>query len=156
MQALFVFLLLPFLSHLRGIPFPELPTYLKDGAGCFFNVGHSKTGKFANSLWYHINYMLFDVWLYEWICYFQWYRCVSYVLSLSGQKGEFLDEAEYIGQLFQKFFSFDYSVKTLIGLVKSLSWSWFLRNIVFIWKIKWQININNLIDDGKEGNVKTN
>ncbi|XP_039114198.1 protein CLT2, chloroplastic [Dioscorea cayenensis subsp. rotundata] len=43
-QALFVFLLLPFLSHLRGIPFPELPTYLKDGAGCFFNVGHSKTG----------------------------------------------------------------------------------------------------------------
>ncbi|XP_078152270.1 protein CLT2, chloroplastic-like [Carex rostrata] len=36
-QALFVFLLLPFLSNLRGIPFAELPTYLKSGAACFSN-----------------------------------------------------------------------------------------------------------------------
>ncbi|KAF3334132.1 crt 3-like protein [Carex littledalei] len=38
-QALFVFLLLPFLSNLRGIPFAELPIYLKSGAACFLNFG---------------------------------------------------------------------------------------------------------------------
>ncbi|KAJ3703407.1 hypothetical protein LUZ61_007112 [Rhynchospora tenuis] len=38
-QALFVFLLLPFLSSLRGIPFSELPAYLKSGAACFLNFG---------------------------------------------------------------------------------------------------------------------
>eukprot|EP00270_Netrium_digitus_P005963 TRINITY_DN1804_c0_g1_i1.p1 TRINITY_DN1804_c0_g1~~TRINITY_DN1804_c0_g1_i1.p1 ORF type:complete len:459 (+),score=100.20 TRINITY_DN1804_c0_g1_i1:118-1494(+) len=38
-QALAVLLLLPFLSSLRGIPFPELPQYFKDGATCFFNIG---------------------------------------------------------------------------------------------------------------------
>ncbi|KAJ4795783.1 CRT (chloroquine-resistance transporter)-like transporter 2 [Rhynchospora pubera] len=40
-QALFVFLLLPILSNLRGIPFSELPAYLKSGAGCFLNFGGS-------------------------------------------------------------------------------------------------------------------
>ncbi|KAK9215899.1 hypothetical protein WN944_007905 [Citrus x changshan-huyou] len=33
-QALFVLLFLPFLSNLKGIPFAELPLYLKSGAGC--------------------------------------------------------------------------------------------------------------------------
>lgn len=43
-QALFVFLLLPVLSNLRGIPFAKLPTYLRSGAACFLNVGGSMTG----------------------------------------------------------------------------------------------------------------
>ncbi|KAK8937401.1 hypothetical protein KSP39_PZI012168 [Platanthera zijinensis] len=43
-QALFVFLLLPFLSNLRGIPFAELPRYLTSGAACFLNIGGSVTG----------------------------------------------------------------------------------------------------------------
>ncbi|KAF8673644.1 hypothetical protein HU200_048389 [Digitaria exilis] len=38
-QALFVFLLLPFLSNLKGIPFVELPAYLNRGAACFLNIG---------------------------------------------------------------------------------------------------------------------
>ncbi|CAN6296120.1 unnamed protein product [Urochloa humidicola] len=38
-QALFVFLLLPFLSNLKGIPFAELPAYLNRGAACFLNIG---------------------------------------------------------------------------------------------------------------------
>ncbi|AQL09037.1 Protein CLT2 chloroplastic [Zea mays] len=38
-QALFIFLLLPFLSNLKGIPFAELPAYLTRGAACFLNVG---------------------------------------------------------------------------------------------------------------------
>ncbi|XP_039022958.1 protein CLT1, chloroplastic-like isoform X2 [Hibiscus syriacus] len=38
-QALFIFLLLPFLSKLWGIPFSQLPNYLKDGAACFLNIG---------------------------------------------------------------------------------------------------------------------
>ncbi|KAG0464335.1 hypothetical protein HPP92_020404 [Vanilla planifolia] len=42
-QALFVFLLLPFLSNLRGIPLAELPQYLRDGAACFLNIGGSLT-----------------------------------------------------------------------------------------------------------------
>ncbi|XP_039012891.1 protein CLT1, chloroplastic-like isoform X2 [Hibiscus syriacus] len=37
-QALFIFLLLPFLSKLWGIPFSQLPNYLKDGAACFLNI----------------------------------------------------------------------------------------------------------------------
>ncbi|XP_066359220.1 protein CLT2, chloroplastic-like [Miscanthus floridulus] len=40
-QALFVFLLLPFLSNLRGIKFAELPAYLNGGAECFLNVAES-------------------------------------------------------------------------------------------------------------------
>ncbi|XP_047324652.1 protein CLT2, chloroplastic isoform X2 [Impatiens glandulifera] len=43
-QALFVFLLLPFLSSLKGIPFSELPTYIMNGAGCFLNVGGNTVG----------------------------------------------------------------------------------------------------------------
>ncbi|PIN26132.1 hypothetical protein CDL12_01128 [Handroanthus impetiginosus] len=38
-QAAFICLLLPFLSNLWGIPFTQLPSYLKDGAACFLNVG---------------------------------------------------------------------------------------------------------------------
>ncbi|KAK7300250.1 hypothetical protein RJT34_11091 [Clitoria ternatea] len=43
-QALFIFLLLPFLSKLWGIPFSQLPNYLKDGAACFLNVGTLSNG----------------------------------------------------------------------------------------------------------------
>lgn len=38
-QALFVLLLLPFLSKLKGIVFNQLPSYFKDGAACFINMG---------------------------------------------------------------------------------------------------------------------
>lgn len=38
-QALFICLLLPCLSKLWGIPFYQLPNYLKDGAACFLNYG---------------------------------------------------------------------------------------------------------------------
>jgi len=38
-QALFVLLLLPFLSNLKGIPFNQLPSYFRDGAACFINMG---------------------------------------------------------------------------------------------------------------------
>ncbi|XP_047329637.1 protein CLT1, chloroplastic [Impatiens glandulifera] len=38
-QALFICLLLPLLSNLWGIPFSQLPSYLKAGAGCFLNNG---------------------------------------------------------------------------------------------------------------------
>ncbi|WJX37990.1 Protein clt1, chloroplastic [Trifolium repens] len=43
-QALFICLLLPFLSKLWGIPFSQLPNYLKDGAACFLNVGSLSSG----------------------------------------------------------------------------------------------------------------
>ncbi|KAM1120061.1 hypothetical protein ACFX2J_043987 [Malus domestica] len=46
-QALFVLLFLPFLSNLRGIPFAQLPSYLKDGACCFLNIGAYTTGKLS-------------------------------------------------------------------------------------------------------------
>ncbi|KAF3645529.1 putative transcription initiation factor TFIID subunit 7-like [Capsicum annuum] len=42
--ALFVLLFLPFLSNLKGIPFSELPSFLKSGAGCFFNIGNTVSG----------------------------------------------------------------------------------------------------------------
>uniref|UniRef100_A0A0D9VQT4 EamA domain-containing protein n=1 Tax=Leersia perrieri TaxID=77586 RepID=A0A0D9VQT4_9ORYZ len=38
-QALFVFLLLPFLSNLKGITLAELPAYVNRGAACFLNIG---------------------------------------------------------------------------------------------------------------------
>ncbi|KAK6141760.1 hypothetical protein DH2020_024497 [Rehmannia glutinosa] len=38
-QAIFICLLLPLLSNLWGIPFCQLPNYLKDGAACFLNIG---------------------------------------------------------------------------------------------------------------------
>ncbi|RZB42330.1 Protein CLT1, chloroplastic [Glycine soja] len=44
-QALFICLLLPFLSKLWGVPFGQLPNYLKDGAACFLNVGTLSRGK---------------------------------------------------------------------------------------------------------------
>ncbi|XP_066162461.1 protein CLT2, chloroplastic isoform X2 [Oryza sativa Japonica Group] len=43
-QALFVFLLLPLLSNLKGIKFAELPAYLNGGAECFLNVDDSLIG----------------------------------------------------------------------------------------------------------------
>nr|KJB58832.1 hypothetical protein B456_009G228500 [Gossypium raimondii] len=43
-QALFVLLLLPLLSNLKGIPFLELPSYLKGGAACFLNLGGETSG----------------------------------------------------------------------------------------------------------------
>ncbi|KAL5720126.1 Protein clt1 [Ranunculus cassubicifolius] len=43
-QALFICLLLPFLSKLWGVPFGQLPSYLKDGAACFLNIGSLTTG----------------------------------------------------------------------------------------------------------------
>ncbi|KAL5077773.1 hypothetical protein RYX36_016757 [Vicia faba] len=43
-QALFICLLLPFLSKLWGIPFSQLPNYLKDGAACFLNLGTLSSG----------------------------------------------------------------------------------------------------------------
>ncbi|KAM7273977.1 hypothetical protein ACFE04_028641 [Oxalis oulophora] len=43
-QALFIFLLLPFLSKLWGVPFIQLPSYLKDGAACFLNINSLSSG----------------------------------------------------------------------------------------------------------------
>lgn len=43
-QALFICLLLPFLSKLWGVPFSHLPNYLKDGAACFLNIGSLSSG----------------------------------------------------------------------------------------------------------------
>ena len=43
-QALFVLLLLPILSSLKGIPFQELPSYFRQGAACFVNMGALETG----------------------------------------------------------------------------------------------------------------
>ncbi|XP_057441435.1 protein CLT3, chloroplastic-like isoform X1 [Lotus japonicus] len=43
-QALFICLLFPFLSKLWGIPFSQLPNYLKDGAACFINIGTLSNG----------------------------------------------------------------------------------------------------------------
>ena len=48
LQALFVFLLLPFLSNLKGIPFAELPAYLNRGAACFLNIGGNLKGKYIS------------------------------------------------------------------------------------------------------------
>jgi hypothetical protein len=33
------------LSKLWGVPFSQLPNYLKDGAACFLNVGTLSSGK---------------------------------------------------------------------------------------------------------------
>ncbi|KDP43205.1 hypothetical protein JCGZ_22757 [Jatropha curcas] len=43
-QALFICLLLPFMSKLWGIPFSQLPSYLRDGAVCFLNIGSLSGG----------------------------------------------------------------------------------------------------------------
>ncbi|CAA0809105.1 CRT (chloroquine-resistance transporter)-like transporter 2 [Striga hermonthica] len=42
-QALFILLLLPILSNLKGIPISELPSYYKSGVGCFLNIGTNTT-----------------------------------------------------------------------------------------------------------------
>ncbi|KAH9321613.1 hypothetical protein KI387_016252, partial [Taxus chinensis] len=43
-QALFILLLLPFLSRLWGVPFSQLPSYFRDGAACFVNAGSLAKG----------------------------------------------------------------------------------------------------------------
>ncbi|KAM0954116.1 putative chloroquine-resistance transporter [Dioscorea sansibarensis] len=43
-QALFICLLLPFLSKLWGVPFNQLPMYIKDGTACFLNMGSLASG----------------------------------------------------------------------------------------------------------------
>ncbi|KAF8009286.1 hypothetical protein BT93_J0320 [Corymbia citriodora subsp. variegata] len=43
-QALFICLLLPFLSKLWGVPFSQLPNYLRDGTACFLNIGQLSSG----------------------------------------------------------------------------------------------------------------
>ncbi|XP_038714766.1 protein CLT2, chloroplastic-like isoform X2 [Tripterygium wilfordii] len=43
-QALFVLLFLPLLSNLKGIPFAQLPLYLRSGSGCFINIGGRAPG----------------------------------------------------------------------------------------------------------------
>lgn len=48
-QAVFICLLLPFLSNLWGVPFSQLPSYLKDGAACFLNIGTMSNGKSLSS-----------------------------------------------------------------------------------------------------------
>jgi hypothetical protein len=51
MQALFVFLLLPLLSNLRGIKLAELSGHLNGGAECFLNVGESPIGNVYFFAW---------------------------------------------------------------------------------------------------------
>ncbi|XP_015873667.3 protein CLT1, chloroplastic [Ziziphus jujuba] len=43
-QAVFIFMLLPFLSKLWGIPFGQLPNYIRDGTACFLNIGTLSNG----------------------------------------------------------------------------------------------------------------
>ncbi|KAL0730216.1 hypothetical protein Bca4012_026309 [Brassica carinata] len=43
-QVICIALLLPFLSKLWGIPFNQLPNYLRDGGACFLNIGAKTTG----------------------------------------------------------------------------------------------------------------
>lgn len=45
LQTVFICLLLPFLSKMWGIPFSQLPSYLKDGTACFLNINTSSIGK---------------------------------------------------------------------------------------------------------------
>ncbi|CAN1289775.1 Protein CLT2, chloroplastic [Linum perenne] len=45
LQALFVLLLLPLMSNLKGIPLAQLPLYLKNGTGCFLNLWSDLPGK---------------------------------------------------------------------------------------------------------------
>ncbi|XP_071710381.1 protein CLT2, chloroplastic [Rutidosis leptorrhynchoides] len=62
-QALFVLLFLPFLSNLKGIPFHELPSYIKSGAGCFLNVSTSSgcDGSPLLPLLYIVNNIAFNI-----------------------------------------------------------------------------------------------
>ena len=38
-------LFMPLLSNLKGIPFAQLPSYLKSSDGCFLNLGADKPSK---------------------------------------------------------------------------------------------------------------
>lgn len=49
-QALFVLLLLPFLSHLKGIRMHELPQYFKNGTLCFFGCNSIEKGCYGAPL----------------------------------------------------------------------------------------------------------
>ena len=40
---------LPFLTKVKGIPFEQLPSYLKSGAGCFLNFGANALGILLDS-----------------------------------------------------------------------------------------------------------
>ncbi|WRX30289.1 Chloroquine-resistance transporter-like - like 1 [Theobroma cacao] len=60
-QALFVLLLLPFLSNLKGIPFSELPSYLKSGAACFLKTGAGCEGAPLLPLLYIVTNMVFNI-----------------------------------------------------------------------------------------------
>ncbi|XP_042457784.1 protein CLT1, chloroplastic-like [Zingiber officinale] len=43
-QAIFICLLMPFMSKLWGIPFHQLPSYIRDGTACFLNIGSLSGG----------------------------------------------------------------------------------------------------------------
>ncbi|XP_064992895.1 protein CLT1, chloroplastic-like [Musa acuminata AAA Group] len=43
-QALFICILMPFLSKLWGIHFSQLPSYIRDGTACFLNIGSLSKG----------------------------------------------------------------------------------------------------------------
>ncbi|KAI4386214.1 hypothetical protein MLD38_004165 [Melastoma candidum] len=43
-QALFISLMLPFLSKMWGVPFSQLPSYIRDGTACFLNIGSLSSG----------------------------------------------------------------------------------------------------------------
>ncbi|KAI3725620.1 hypothetical protein L1987_65411 [Smallanthus sonchifolius] len=60
-QALFVLLFLPFLSNLKGIPFHELPSYIKSGAGCFLNNSSGCDGSPLLPLLYIVNNIAFNI-----------------------------------------------------------------------------------------------
>lgn len=64
-QALFVLLLLPLLSNLKGIPFKQLPTYLWEGAACFLNkegiVGNECEGAPLVPLLYILTNLAFNI-----------------------------------------------------------------------------------------------
>ncbi|XP_076917973.1 protein CLT2, chloroplastic-like [Bidens hawaiensis] len=60
-QALFVLLFLPFLSNLKGIPFHELPSYVKSGAGCFLNTSSGCDGSPLLPLLYIVTNIAFNI-----------------------------------------------------------------------------------------------
>lgn len=65
MQAVFICLLMPFLSKLWGIPFDQLSSYLKDGAACFLNIGTVTHGMFLLSIsYFSINVFLKPILLF--------------------------------------------------------------------------------------------
>ena len=85
LQALFICLLLPFLSKLWGIPFGQLPNYLKDGAACFLNVGTLSRGK---QLYFLSHIVVSDRRRYLKIV-FCYQMCYSLELNLTEPKSQF-------------------------------------------------------------------